>query len=70
MFCAHSGFTIWISGYTVISTLLPHESEDHLVAKDIKVTRTDVRNDESVLALKRFTEGVTNGKLDILINNA
>ena len=68
--CAHSGLTIWILGYTVISTLLPHEPEDHLLAKGIKVTRTDVRDDESVLALKRFTESVTNGKLDMLINNA
>lgn len=62
--------TIWISGYTVISTLLPHEPEDHLLAKGITVTRTDVSNDESVLLLKRFTEGITNGKLHMLINNA
>ena len=70
MFCAQSDLTIWIQGYTVISTLLPHESEDHLLAKGIKVARTDVTREESVLELKNFTEGVTKRKLDILINNA
>lgn len=70
-FCACSGLTVWgIVGYTVISTLLPHESEDHLLVKGIKVARTDVTNEESVLELKSFTNSLTMGKLDILINNA
>ena len=62
--------TTYIAGYTVISTLLPHESEEHLLAKGIKVIRTDVTNEESVLELKAFTENITKGKLDLLINNA
>lgn len=70
IFRDHSDLTNWVSGYTVISTLLPHESDDHLLAKGIKVTRTDVTSEESVLELKSFTESLTNGKLDILINNA
>ncbi|KAJ5611895.1 hypothetical protein N7528_009000 [Penicillium herquei] len=54
----------------VIATLLPHENEDHLIAKGVHVTRTDVTNDSSVEKLKETIQKLTGGKLDILINNA
>ncbi|RDW79384.1 short-chain dehydrogenase [Coleophoma cylindrospora] len=54
----------------VISTLLPHESAEHLLSKGVHVVRTDVTKDASVQELKSFLEELTGGRLDILINNA
>lgn len=54
----------------VISTLLPHESAEHLLSRGVHVVRTDVTNDASVQKLKDFLQKLTGGRLDILINNA
>ncbi|CAG8973481.1 hypothetical protein HYALB_00011076 [Hymenoscyphus albidus] len=54
----------------VISTLLPHESDEHLTSRGVHVVRTDVTKDDSVQELKRFLQKLTGGRLDILINNA
>lgn len=59
-----------IIGYTVIATLLPNEASDHLKAKGINFARADVTSEESIRDLQTFVESVTNGKLDVLINNA
>jgi len=54
----------------VISTLLPHESAEHLLSRGVHVVRTDVTKDNSVQELKEFIKKLTGGRLDILINNA
>ncbi|RAH42803.1 NAD(P)-binding protein [Aspergillus brunneoviolaceus CBS 621.78] len=57
-------------GYTVIATLLPHEDDTHLTARNVKFYRVDVTSEKSVRELHTALETLTNGRLDILINNA
>ncbi|RAH71712.1 short chain dehydrogenase [Aspergillus aculeatinus CBS 121060] len=57
-------------GYTVIATLLPHEDDTHLIARNVKVYRVDVTSEKSVKELHTALETLTNGRLNILINNA
>lgn len=56
--------------FTVFATLLPHESREHLVQHNIHVFNADVTNDEDTSALKKQVEEATQGRLDVLVNNA
>ncbi|RAK75028.1 NAD(P)-binding protein [Aspergillus fijiensis CBS 313.89] len=57
-------------GYTVIATLLPHEDDTHLTARNVKIYRVDGTSEKSVKELHTAPETHANGRLDILINNA
>ncbi|KAI0201479.1 hypothetical protein F4808DRAFT_425299 [Astrocystis sublimbata] len=57
-------------GYTVIATLLSHESRDHLIHDRIHVLNLDVTKKEEMLPFKNVVGRLTNGRLDILVNNA
>ena len=57
-------------GITVIATLLPHEPRDHLAQPNIHVFNSDVTKDEDTTELRMKIEGLTNGRLDFLVNNA
>lgn len=57
-------------GYNVIATLLPHESREHLERESIHVFNCDVTKDEEVAALKQVMDKLTQGRLDVLVNNA
>lgn len=56
--------------FTVFATLLPHESREHLLQHNIHVFNADVTNDEDTGALKKQVEAATQGRLDVLVNNA
>ncbi|KAI1129656.1 short chain dehydrogenase [Nemania abortiva] len=58
------------TGFTVIATLLPHESRDHLEHTGIQVINLDVTKEEQMLPFRDKVEAITKGKLDILVNNA
>ncbi|KAJ8127950.1 hypothetical protein O1611_g5686 [Lasiodiplodia mahajangana] len=57
-------------GYTVFSTLLPHESRSHLTDAGIHVYSSDVTNDDEVRALRESISAITKGRLDVLVNCA
>ncbi|KAI0401621.1 hypothetical protein F4802DRAFT_579778 [Xylaria palmicola] len=57
-------------GYTVITTLLPHESRTHLTDAGIHVFTSDVTKDEDTIALRDKVTEITKGGLDVLVNNA
>ena len=56
--------------FTVIATLLPFEDSAHLEHPDIQVVRCDVTSEEQTLGLKAQTQALTNGRIDVLVNNA
>ncbi|KAI9368959.1 hypothetical protein BJX61DRAFT_521527 [Aspergillus egyptiacus] len=56
-------------GFTVLATLLPSESKEHLSSVGITCFELDVTNEESVSALRKAVEEIGDS-LDILINNA
>ncbi|KAF6225131.1 hypothetical protein HO133_010327 [Letharia lupina] len=55
---------------TVITTVLPWESKDHLISAGIQCYELDVTDDASVQALERIVDKVTEGRLHVLVNNA
>ncbi|PHH81252.1 hypothetical protein CDD82_1191 [Ophiocordyceps australis] len=57
-------------GLRAIATLLPWESSKHLDEAGIDWFPLDVTRQESVVELKKSVEGVTGGRLDVLVNNA
>ncbi|KAH8427719.1 RNA elimination defective protein Red1 [Aspergillus melleus] len=57
-------------GYTVIATLLPHEARDHLEDLGVHVFVSDVTSDSQCESLFESIRDLTQGKLDVLINNA
>lgn len=59
-----------MTGCTVITTVLPWESKEHLISAGIQCYELDVTNDDSVQALKRVVDKVTEGRLHVLVNNA
>lgn len=59
---------IWL-GFTVLATLLPSESKEHLLSVGITCFELDVTNDESVCALRKAVEKIGD-QLEILVNNA
>lgn len=58
------------SGLHAIATVLPSESSEHLVEAGITWFPLDVTSEESVIALKAKVQKLTDGNLDILVNNA
>lgn len=58
------------TGFTVITTVLPFESSEHLTHPDIKVVKCDVTSEEQTLDLKAQLQDFSDGRLDVLINNA
>lgn len=54
----------------VITTLLPHEAQDHLKELGAHVFVSDVTSDSDGEALRLATETLLGGRLDVLINNA
>ena len=57
-------------GYVIIATLLPHESREHLQDPNIHAFSSDVTKDVDASTLKKEIEQITNGRLDVLVNNA
>ncbi|PSN60578.1 short chain dehydrogenase [Corynespora cassiicola Philippines] len=57
-------------GYTVITTLLPHESSAHLTECGIHSFTADVTKDEDIEGLCKKVTSITNGQLHVLVNNA
>ncbi|KAI1198794.1 hypothetical protein F5X97DRAFT_333109 [Nemania serpens] len=57
-------------GIHSIATILPNESSDHLVDAGISWLTLDLRDENSVVALKEKVQALTDGFLDILVNNA
>ena len=53
-----------------MTTLLSHESSTHLTENGIHSFTADVTKDEDVEALREKVTGITNGQLDVLVNNA
>ncbi|KAI5785829.1 hypothetical protein EDC01DRAFT_750264, partial [Geopyxis carbonaria] len=59
------------NGYTVIGTVLPSETADHLVFDGIKSFTCDVTKEESVERLLEHVEELVGAnRLDVLVNNA
>lgn len=58
------------SGFTVFATLLPHEERDHLTSEGIQVFNADVTSDKEVADLLSTINGISHGRLDMLVNNA
>ena len=61
------GFSL---GCVVITTVLPWESKDHLSLARVHCYEVDVTKDESVHALLRAVDKLTEGRLHVLVNNA
>ncbi|KIA75783.1 hypothetical protein HK57_00397 [Aspergillus ustus] len=57
-------------GLKAIATVLPGESSQHLIDADITFFTLDVTVESSILDLKKNLQLLTNGQLDILVNNA
>ncbi|KAI0147402.1 short chain dehydrogenase [Xylariaceae sp. FL1272] len=57
-------------GFNVFTTLLPHESRDHLTDVDIHAFASDVTKDEDVARLKDIISSETDSCLDVLVNCA
>ncbi|RAH69704.1 SDR family oxidoreductase [Aspergillus aculeatinus CBS 121060] len=57
-------------GCTVLATVLPSESHEHLTSVGIQCFQLDVTKDESVHALCKAVETKVGDRLDILVNNA
>lgn len=61
---------VYPSGFIVMATILPHESRDHLQDPNIHVFNLDVTSEDGIKAFKEAAMQVTDGSLDILVNNA
>ena len=59
-----------LQGYTVITTLLAHESRDHLTDFGIHAFAADVTRDDDISELRNDVEEIVHGSLDVLVNNA
>ncbi|KAH8159962.1 hypothetical protein CIB48_g8292 [Xylaria polymorpha] len=57
-------------GVHPIATVLPQESGDHLTDAGISWFRLDVTSEESIARLKKQVSELTQGRLDVLVNNA
>lgn len=57
-------------GIFVMATVLPNENSDHLTAAGITWFPLDVTDEESVISLKERLFTLTDGYLDLLVNNA
>lgn len=51
-------------------TLLAHEARDHLTDAGIHALTADVTSDDDVERLREDVSVVTDGRLDVLVNNA
>ncbi|KAH6656002.1 hypothetical protein BKA67DRAFT_515964, partial [Truncatella angustata] len=58
------------NNFTVIATLLEHEDRQHLEHPSIRVVNLDVTSEEQVQSVVKRVGVITDGKLDVLINNA
>ncbi|ORY71424.1 short chain dehydrogenase [Pseudomassariella vexata] len=58
------------NGCVVIATLLPQEGRKHLDHPQIHVVDLNVTNEEEMLPFKKQVESITDGNLDVLVNNA
>lgn len=59
-----------LQGFTVLATLLPHEERKHLEHPQIHVFDLDVTCEAEMVPFKEKVEGLTGGRLDVLVNNA
>ena len=50
--------------------LLPHEARDHLTDNGIHAFSANVTKDDDVHKLRGLIDEVTDGGLDVLVNNA
>lgn len=58
------------NGFNVVTTLLPHEPREHLLQDNIHVFDSDVTKDADTAALVNAVGELTQGRLDVLVNNA
>jgi 1-acylglycerone phosphate reductase len=54
----------------VITTLLAHEDQKHLVEAGIHAFVADVTKDADIELLRKQVAELTDGRLDVLVNNA
>lgn len=59
-----------LRGLFPIATVLPSESNEHLVQAGITCYHLDVTREESIVELKKKIVELTNGSLEVLVNNA
>ena len=59
-----------LCGLHPIATVLPSERNEHLVQAGITCYHLDVTREESVVELKRKVLELTDGSLEVLVNNA
>jgi 1-acylglycerone phosphate reductase len=57
-------------GFTVVTTLLAHESREHLIDAGIWAFAADVTKDADIEKLREEVASIGHGRLDILVNNA
>lgn len=57
-------------GVHAIATVLPWEEKEHLASTGISCFELDVTIEDSIRALKEKVVNLTNGRLDVLVNNA
>ncbi|KAI1078226.1 short chain dehydrogenase [Whalleya microplaca] len=57
-------------GFTVIATLLEHESDEHLQSPQIHMLRLDVTKEADVASFYEKVFKICEGRLDVLVNNA
>lgn len=54
----------------MFATVLPNEHREHLLVPHCHILDLDVTEDESVQSAETRVQEVTEGRLDILVNNA
>jgi 1-acylglycerone phosphate reductase len=57
-------------GFTVITTLLAHESRSHLTNLGIHAFTADVTKDEDIIELRKKVTEIGGGGLKFMVNNA
>ena len=65
-----SDSTDWVTGLNVIATARTKDAIKDLEEMGMSTIALDVTNSESIDAAKKEVEVLTNGRLDILVNNA
>lgn len=59
-----------ITGFNVFTTVLAHESYNHLEDEEIHVFTADVTKDTDITSLRESISSTTDGNLDVLVNCA
>lgn len=62
--------TLWLLGFHVIATVRIVDLLDDLGSRGLSAVQLDVTDEASIAACREEVGRITNGKLDILMNNA